>query len=394
MTDQHDDRESFLNHLTARDRVQVQARMLPMTTLTADQITDVRGDYQRYTSTAGVMDAQVAREIGVSSSVISQWRTGTYRGDNERIARQLNDWMESHARRRSSQLPREYVPTRVAENIATIVSAACAQQSMAAIVTPSGCGKTYLLQVLADRFSGHYLYCTADHTPRQFLAAVAETVGATRRRGRGGRHESGGAFLLRSIVDRVRGTNRPLLLDEAHTLREPVFSRIRAIHDQAEIPVIMVGTDEIITRVNDRADGRGQMASRTIQYSAMDHFYDPESAPPGRGGQAHSAPGSQVALLFTREETRRYLDSLKVRFEPGALELFHALACLPNHGCLRTVRRIVLFLRPDAADREQPIRREEILEALTLLFGLQGRSVGQLAARQPPESSDQKTAAG
>ncbi len=76
--------------------------------------------------------------------------------------------------------------------------------------------------------------------------------------------------IKRKIVEKLKGTNRPVFLDEAHLLPPSCFGRIRSLHDQTGVPIIMAGTHEILRRINDRSNGKGQFASRCYQFNAMD----------------------------------------------------------------------------------------------------------------------------
>lgn len=365
----------LLSQLGDDARVLKQARVLPSGPLTEEHIAAVRADYMTYTAKRGVSDAQAAKEIGIAASTLSQWRSGQYAGDNEKVARAVNDWMETHARRDRAATPPGYVTTRVAEEMSAIVNAAITTGAMAAIVAPSGSGKTMVLRVLADKYRGRYIYCTEDLSAKTFLVTLADAVDATvpvyRNRNR---YE-----LLKAIVERLRGTNRPIILDEAHRLPAEVLPRIRSIYDQAGVPIILAGAAAILDTINDRSDGRGQFASRCIQYSVLDHVTNAEGPDPDSRG----ARGAGGRPLFSQDEVRTFLDGLQVRFDPDGFRLAWAIACLPNHGCLRTLLRVVSLLRPDAGNRDaEPITRPEVLTALALLFGQTGRYMGTLADRQ------------
>lgn len=380
-----DDQHQHLTDELAQDaRVLLAARRLPVGKLSQEDIEAVASQFRRYTHEHGVFDKQVASEAGLSQSVVSQFRTGSYKGDNDRVARKLNDWMEQHARRRRTALPEGFVTTKIVEEMRTIVATAAQMGSMAAIVTPSGTGKTLLLQVLADKYHGHVVYCDEDMTPVEFYRRVARAIGVTSTRKGGYKSRT---QLAEAIVDRLRGTHRPLFLDEAHRLPPAAIPRIRTIHDRTGVPVVMAGAAEILDRINDRSDGRGQFARRCLQYNVLDHVYDAEG-PDGGGNQGRS--------LFTRKEIAQFIEQLGVKFDPDGQELAWAIACLPNHGCLGTLKQVVHLARPDAKRRDKPITRDEVLKALGLLLGTQGRYVGRCAehhlTRRPPKQ--RKAAAG
>jgi DNA transposition AAA+ family ATPase len=359
-----EDPRNLVNQLATDARVLKQARRLPMGKLDRNTILAVRHDFVAYVQKTGVTDAKVAAEVGVAPATISQFRNYVYQGDNERIARLLNDWMEHHARKQ----PSDYVKTKVAEEIRAIVEVACTTSSMAAIVAPSGSGKTMVLKVLADKYRGRYLYCTEHMRAGSLLKALGTLVEVKKNRGTGGMKSR--SEMLMQIVEKLAGTNRPLFLDEAHQLPRDAFPTVRAIHDQTQIPIIMAGAAEILDRINDRTQGRGQFASRCYQYNVLEHVANVEEDPNG------SKLGRS---LFSQEEIAKFLDNLEVKLERGGFELLWAIASLPNHGCLRTVRRLVHLLRQDKARRSTPITRKEVIWALGLLFGQTGNYVGRKA---------------
>ncbi|MEZ6193965.1 MAG: ATP-binding protein [Phycisphaerales bacterium] len=364
MSHPQDDSQRFIESLRKEGRALKQARMLPMTPLTDDHVAAVRRDYLGYTKKHGIYRVTVCRETGLSASVLSQFGHGKYNGDNAEVARVLNDWMERNARQREAELPKGFVLTGIAEEIQTVVNVACTTNSMAAIVAPSGSGKSMVLDVLSEKHRGRLLYCTEDMTPKEFMRKLCQKVEA------GSTHYTK-ALLMDSIVEKLRGTNRPIFLDEAHRLPAEVLPRIRAIHDQTEVPVIMTGTHEILNRINDRSDGRGQFASRCLQYNCLEHIVNAENPTGAKLGRP----------LFTREEVAAFLANLNVKFRDDAMDLAWAIACLPNHGCLRTIKRVVMLVRTQAASREKPISRGEIRRALSLLFGQTGAAIGRYAER-------------
>ena len=191
---------------------------------------------------------------------------------------------------------------------------------MAAIVAPAGTGKTKVLKALAEEMRAIYVYCLPSHTPREFLAAIAAPLGGKKIEGKTE------AALMRAVVESLQGTRRVIFLDEAHQLTRAARC-IRAIHDQAQVPIVMAGTADILRYVDDRADGRGQFSSRTLRFNLLDYVknaQDPDGNAAGRD-------------LFSIEEIREFFERRKIRLATDALRLMWALACLPNFGTLRLI---------------------------------------------------------
>src|SRR5262245_22756752 len=92
------DANSMIDRLSESNRVQ-ESRILPAAPLTAEQIAKVREDFRRYTSARAISTAHVARQVDYAETVINQWISDRYKGDNDRVTRKLNDWLERDLRR-------------------------------------------------------------------------------------------------------------------------------------------------------------------------------------------------------------------------------------------------------------------------------------------------------
>lgn len=355
--------EQAIDHFVNDSRVLIQGRRLPADRkLTPAEIEQVRQDFLGYSHRHDGVKDLVSRQVGMVPAVVTRWTSGLEIRDPESVARAINDWMERDARARRAAIPDNYIRTRIAENIRAIVYTAHSTGAMAAIVVPSGAGKTMVLEILAQEMAGLVIYCDEDLTPRAFMEALAQALLIP----------SGGSVLdlKQRIVGKLRGTGRPIFLDEAHRLRPTVYPRIRSIYDLTGCSIIMAGTHEILEHICDEAGGRGQMSSRCVRYNALETIYNAEGQGPN-GGAALGKP------LFSRQEIEAIFGQMQVRLDRDGLELLWALACLPGHGCLRTARRVVQLVRQKFQDG--PITREQLLWALPLLFGQQGRFLSRLA---------------
>jgi len=356
----HENDKSLIEDISTESRVLREARKLPMSPLTKTELGTVRRDFTNYLKKHDITLEYVSKATGHGVSTLSQFRQSKYKGDNDKVARSLNSWIERDASQRKAVLPTDFIRTKIVEEIQAVVSIADKSQSMAAIVAPSGSGKTMALEVMAEKYSGRLIYCTEDLTPKSLLVKIAKAVG-------GATKKKNTAWLMDEVVEQLRGTRRPLFLDEAHRLPPNTLPRIRSIHDQAQVAIIMAGTHEILHQINDRSDGRGQFASRCLQYNCLEHVHNAEDPDTNRLGRP----------LFTKDEIKQYLNNMQVRFAPDAIDMMWAISCLPNHGCLRTAKRIVMLLSQQST--EKAITRKQISRALALLFGGMGTHICDIA---------------
>lgn len=339
-----------LQRLGDQNRIQMEARMLPKTRdLTEEEIGGVRRRLQEYMTTHNLRLAKVSREVGYSVPTLSQWIAKRYPGSDSAVAHAVNDWMERDTRRRFARHPEGYVTTWVADTLRTIVHTADKRCMMAAIVAPAGSGKTKVLKILAEELHGIYLCCTRKSSWRSFLLELAEALDHR------GRKRLAAAEYERYIIQELEGTRRMVLIDEAHMLGRAISS-VRSIHDLAGVPIVMAGAAEILTLVDDRADGLGQFSRRCIQFNMLREIRG--------GGAGGGAEGGGDRLLFSLEEIRAFFDSRRIRLTRDALDLLWRLACLPNHGTLGLVDKVAQ-IAADLAEAESGEREAGLVDVVT-----------------------------
>lgn len=330
--------------------------------LTDEQTEEVIGRFSQFISETGMSQATAAAKMHLTASAVSEWSRFAYKANPDPITRTVNDWMERETRRRHARRDRNYVKTWLAEDMRTIVYQADKSILMAVIVVPSGAGKTMVLKAMTEEMRGLYVYCESGMTSLGLFRSIAESLGW--RKDKGSRAE-----LRRFIILKLAGTNRVIFLDEAHQLGAQIGA-IRGIYDEARVPIVMAGTEDILKFVNDRSHGRGQMSSRTIRYNCLDYVRDMESPDGSRAGRD----------LFTIEEIHAFFAMKKIKINREAIDLLWALACLPNYGTLRLVENAIDLVFGAQSDL-QTITRDDVLGALASLVGSECDYLEKLARR-------------
>ncbi len=368
MAEPNNDNREAMDRLNESNRILVEARMLSRSKpITDEQRCEVVELFNSYTRGRGIPLARVAREIDFSESVVSQWRGGSYPGNVDEVTRAINQWMERDARRAAAEKPKDSVPTWVAETIRTIACQADRLNMMAAIVAPSGSGKTMVLKAMERELRGILIYCTEALTPRELLLSLAHGMGKKTAAGTE-------ASLMRTVVDALRGTRRIILLDEAHQLKKAIRC-VRAIHDQAQVPIIMAGTSDILRFVDDRTDGRGQFSRRTLRCNLLDYVKNAEDPNGTQAGRD----------LFSIEEIEAFFAMRQIRLADDAMRLMWALACLPNHGTLGLIGTVA-DIAASVSGGAQALTRQQVLSALQMIVGGEAKYVRTLADRQAEKS--------
>lgn len=339
---QRPDHELAMDRVIEQDRVlSTDAIMLPTDgKLDDERIAEVRQRVRNFiTDSAGVQtitNKEVGAEIGFSPAVISEFLKAKYRGDNSRLARQLNIWLDRHSKRRRARGSREYIDTWACQQMAAYVRLADRMQQMAAIVAPSGAGKDMAIDVLAEELNGGpvgVVYCDTRTTATRLVQKIAEAVGV--------RVITDTSQLERRIVDKLKDRSMVLFINEAQTLagRGKVGAAcaglLRSIYDQTGVPVVLFGSAEIFAFIDDRdpASGGGQLYRRCMKLNLM-NLAAQEDDP--------DHPGQVGRPLFTREEVKRFLATQKIKLaDSDALDLLYRVANLVEHGSLGLCAKVV-----------------------------------------------------
>ncbi len=311
--------DPLIERLLNRDRIR-EARMLPDGTLTDDHHDQVRSDFDTLIrDDAGkriIPLTRVAKAIGKSAPVLTQWYNGNYSGDNDGITRLVNSWIET-TRQRQRLGSSDYVETWAAEQMMQRFRLAHNKNHMAVIVSPSGSGKDMVINALAEEFDGIVVYCDTTLTPKQLLVRIA-------RQARIGKVSGSAAELMERIVERLKGRNTALFINEAQLLRNQCAGVVRAIHDETGITIAMFGSQDIFSLIDDRANGGGQLWRRCHKVNMLEQLrYAPNPS------------GAGCRPLFTVEEIQAIAKKKRIRLaKDGVAEMLAAIACLPTYGTL------------------------------------------------------------
>lgn len=371
---EHEDRA--LEALDAEGRIIKAARMLPMTgTLTEEQIAGVRENALAYISANGLSHKQVAREIDVSPSSISEFLNNKHRGDTQKLARAINSWVEQHARAKDASRPREFIMNNVVRDIFGIIRHSIAHNGMAVIYGPTGVSKsTACIEACTTEIVGSvHIPCHGSCTSvSAFSSLWCECLGLPTCRTNYHR--------FNRIVEKLKGTSRCQLIDDAHKILASRSRTIRTsaphckplefifdVHNATNAPIVLFGTMEIDAAIADESSWAGQLSSRIdIRYSISERAKDI----PGGGKQ-----------LFTTDDILAFARSLGPTFKlslPAANYLtdsanFLGLGGLRRVGKVLRIAHSVMQARRNAEAEGKPgdIIIEDIKAALVHTYNRQ-----------------------
>ncbi|MDR3561878.1 MAG: AAA family ATPase [Negativicutes bacterium] len=300
-----------------------------------ESINQVRDQLRSYIVTSDKSQTQIAREIGVSGSVLSQFQKGIYTGTNEKIAYAVQQWLELETRRQTTVKVPGFAMTTIAEEVIAIAKYAHEHQDTGVVYGPAGSGKTVALKQYVEQNPGT-VFLTADVTISNSKAILEELLDKL------GRQEYGDRRRLRkAAVTILKGSGRLIIIDEAQHLTLKALETIRSIYDECGIGLVLSGNEQVYTNMIGK----------------------------------RNAPFAQ---LFSRVGIRRGLsgkvnmDDIKkivcqdMAVEKECLEQFHKIASTP--GGMRLMVKLFVLAWTIANGLNEPLSLDAIRTAQDFLF--------------------------
>ena len=199
------------------------------------QLLDLRADA---TEGANYSNTRVATAMGTSSSYVSQYCTGkSFPGDLEVFESKLAAFLRIDSRRRLTGL--DTIQTAESEQIKKALLYIQDTRDMGVIKGHSGEGKTRGIEWFAKTDPTCIIYHVRSWSRdlNSIEAALFDAIGSAGWDKRTKR----AAFML----EKLRGSGRLLIVDDAHKLTKPALQWLFDFHDASGTPIALVGTHQI-----------------------------------------------------------------------------------------------------------------------------------------------------
>lgn len=298
--------------------------------LTIPEIEKLIDSVRRFKESNGFTYVQIARWIGYSKSVVSEFLAGRYGGDIEKLASKLVFVMNSVQRKKRRVKNDGFIETTVAKRIGTLITQTEAfsdtEGRIGVVIGDGGHGKSHCLRQYgkADKNS---IYIEYDDcmTLNLLFGEIAKNL----------KRSSEGS--LAAITARVTATMRDrhiiVMIDEASSMNVKTLNRLRqVIVVKARCPLILAGNSDLLKTLYDKSSAKGyesldQFNSRLMSIVNLDEL----ASRPGDG-------------LYTLEDIRRLYAYGGIKLTSDAVDTLRRICCVPKSGRLRTCGHIVTAL--------------------------------------------------
>ncbi len=347
--------------------------------LADNQRTDISERLKRFIEEFGYTQAAVAREVGISTSTMSDVLRLTYKGNSmDRHLVRLHNWMELAARRENMLRRRKFVEHSVATEILQVVDIISETCTMGVIYGPARIGKTMTLEAIQGdpRYGDPVLVRVTEDLIRPFALcrAIAVRFDLPPR----------GTFdaVFRRLTERLKGTKRMLMFDEAERCQYKALEFIRDVHDVTGCPVLLSGKPAVYDKlgfrhVGDLSEVTDQLAGRILI----------------RRDLTERTRGRRPRPLYTLDDIRKLIHAadLKLQVDPSAVKWLQSRAStLGTGGIGIAMACLYLAYKLAFAQGEESITAEHLEEVGALTVG--GEHAARVTAAVSESSSMAATA--
>lgn len=231
-----------------------------------------------YLKATGLSQAKAAPIIGVSMTVLSQYRNGNYKGNIKEVEKKLDEFLNTvdeqveQKRKASPFKPAEdYVETKTSQDIQAMIQYAQVNGGIVIAHGDAGIGKTKAAQkyVVDNPHLAVYLEMSPiSGTLGNMLKMLARTLKIPETRNK--------LDMITTIREKLEGTNKVIVIDEAQHLKLSALEQIRTLADPNSITgkkgvgIVLIGNSEIYTKMRGKQEARfAQLFSRI----KMNHFF-------------------------------------------------------------------------------------------------------------------------
>jgi DNA transposition AAA+ family ATPase len=201
--------------------------------------------------------AYVAKSLALSGTVLSQYLGGKYPGDNEGIDKQVKAFLDlQQARAERKKIVTPFLETSVARKVHEAASIAHEDGIMVVVVSEAGYGKTEALKEYAKR-NPDVIYLEIDlgyNAQVLFQEIHKHEFGDTSHKELHDMHNS--------IIDKLRGSGRMIIIDQAEYLPHKALEMLRAVYDSAGVGILLCGLPRLLENLRGQRGQYLQLHSR------------------------------------------------------------------------------------------------------------------------------------
>lgn len=209
-----------------------------------------REELRGYIDKSGKTQTAVGNELGISGGAISAFLSGKYKTPHTMIPK-IQNLISMNAKKQVAPKAPDFASTSISRTVHNAVAYAHLRGVISVVYGDAGVGKTSTVREYV-RNDNLALLITISPTYAS-ITGVNELIAAQL-----GLRERVSRKLTAEIVDRLKGSGRVLIVDEAQHLTVRALNHLRCLSDESGIGVALVGNEEVYSKL--RGSGKADFA--------------------------------------------------------------------------------------------------------------------------------------
>lgn len=223
---------------------------------------------------SGVSQSTAAKAMGISGSVLSDWRNDKYKGDNSRIETLVTEFVNRQSaiaiEKETFKMDFDFVETSIFNDIATGAQLAEIRGEIRTVCGDSGVGKTTsLIELQRRKPSSVFIQVYRGIRKNRFLKKICKALGIDER----------GSFddLFERITDHLHQTKRLIMIDEAEHLPLDAIDALRRFVDFTGCGLLLVGLPIFYRRLQEYQREYAYIYNRTSIPIMLKHLTESDT---------------------------------------------------------------------------------------------------------------------
>ncbi|MCI8358087.1 MAG: AAA family ATPase [Lachnospiraceae bacterium] len=208
------------------------------TKMTYDQAAEF---IRQYIETAGKKQSQVAQELGISPGALSSFLSGTYKAPHTIIIR-IEDLAAINTQKNVAPTAPAFKDTSISKTVSQAIRYSHLQGKISVVYGDAGVGKTVAYRNYLEN-NTLAIGITISPTYASITGVnelIAEQLGVRERVARKQTAE---------IINKLRGSGRVLIIDEAQHLNARALDHLRCISDESGIGICFIGNHQVYRKL-------------------------------------------------------------------------------------------------------------------------------------------------
>lgn len=227
---------------------------------------DLREQLTEYIEKSDITQSAISRALGINQGRLNQWLLGKYTGSNEKIEEAVKSFLALQEER-AAQKAQEIIfcPTKNAKKTFELARFCHLMRKIGVLYGDAGLGKTIAINEYAKQNPDVILFeANLSFSTKITIAELHQATGLT---GIGSIHQ-----MFEDIVERLKGTGRLIIIDQAEYLPYRALELLRSIYDKAGIGILLVGMPRLISNLKGMHGQFKQLYSRIIMAGKLERM--------------------------------------------------------------------------------------------------------------------------